>query len=231
MLHTASRNILASDIREMTVRIADLDAADMLWDWAWQAFNISFRSLPDCEHVQKWQAYNEECRKLQMCGLRLKDVLVIGRQEDMPKGTIARQQQKLVVATYEMDTDIFAKHFNGRHQASLAGLDRLPANIEFSIEQLYRAFHWRLHKTLVGLDHYHEPDPPEASVDRAIECLIDNRTWGWFELAGIEGHVAIFPDGQIATRIKGAVRHHRTIEEATDRLVGPSTPIKARSRR
>jgi hypothetical protein len=85
---------------------------------------------------------------------------------------------------------------------------------------MYRAFHKNLHKARADYDHEHGMEDEIEAVDFAIECLIDNRNWGWKELAGIQGHVAVFPDGQIATRIKGIVVHHKTIEEATDRLLG-----------
>jgi hypothetical protein len=125
----------------------------------------------------------------------------------------------VVAAASSMDSVTFARHFTKRHKSSLAGQDSLPDDITFEVEQMYRVFHKRLH----GLNRYkheHEPDSIEDSVDFAIECLIENRNFGWKELAGIDGHVAVFPDGQIATRINGKVIHHRSIEDATDRLVG-----------
>ena len=139
-------------------------------------------------------------------------------------------KQQLVVATYEMDTATFAKHFTYRHRDSLGDMHELPARIDFGVEQAYRAFHWRIHGSMPvinrtepaprdGLDHYHEPDPPESGIDRAIECLIENHTYGWQSIAGVEGVIAVFPSGQIATRVQGAMKHHRTIEEASDRLM------------
>ena len=127
-----------------------------------------------------------------------------------------------VVAVSEMTLETFVKHFNNRHKDSLSGMTALPEDIDFNIWQLYIGFHYRLHntKTRKQLGHDHEADDPSFSIDRAIECLEENRNFGWKELAGIEGLVAVFPDGDIATRIKGVVKHHKNIENATDRLLG-----------
>lgn len=127
-----------------------------------------------------------------------------------------------VVSISDMDTEAFALHFTHRHGDSLAGQESLPPDMPFEVEQPYRAFHRRLHDTRVGIAHEHEPESIEASVDRAIECLIDNQNYGWKELAGINGHIAVFPDGQIATRINNKIIHHGDIEEATNRLVDNS---------
>lgn len=126
-----------------------------------------------------------------------------------------------VVAASDMDSVTFARHFTHRHRGSLAGQESLPDNITFEVEQAYRAFHMRLHGRH-NYKHEHEPDAPEVAADFAINCLLDNRNWGWHELAGIRGHVAVFPDGskKVATRIDGVVVHHRTVEEATNRLLG-----------
>lgn len=131
----------------------------------------------------------------------------------------------VVVASSSMDSETFARHFTARHADSLAGQETLPDNITFEVEQAYRAFHFRLHKTKTRkeLKHEHEEDDNVEAVDHAIYCLLENHNWGWKELAGIPGrHVAVFPDGsmRIATRVKGIVSHHKTIEEATDRLLG-----------
>jgi hypothetical protein len=56
---------------------------------------------------------------------------------------------------------------------------------------------------------------------------MENRDWGWKEIAGIVGHVAAFPDGQLATRINGEVEHHESIESATDRLVDATKTARA----
>lgn len=136
--------------------------------------------------------------------------------------------QTVVISITSMDTEAFAAHFTRRHKSSLADLDELPANMTFEIEQMYRSFHERLHATRVGYKHEHEPPDIEDSVDRAIECLIENRNYGWKELACINGMVAVFPpsddfpSGDIATRIDGKIKHHKKIEDATDRLVQAS---------
>jgi hypothetical protein len=141
------------------------------------------------------------------------------REKQQPKPMQAKPAKQRVVATYEMDTATFARHFTHRHPQSLGGMKQLPENLDYNVEQTYRAYHWRLHGTSARLSHYHDPDPPEAGIDRAIECLIENRDWGWHEIAGIKGHIAAFPNGQLATRINGVIKHHQTIEDATDRLV------------
>jgi hypothetical protein len=128
----------------------------------------------------------------------------------------------IVASITSMDTEQFRLHFSKRHKSSLAGQTELPTNITFEIEQMYRSFHQRLHETRVGYKHEHEPPDIEYSVDRAIECLIENNNFGWKELAGIEGFVAVFPDGQIATRVDHKIKHHDTIEDATDRLIQAS---------
>jgi hypothetical protein len=118
----------------------------------------------------------------------------------------------------------------GGYREQLGGAKQLdPERLDFSAEQSYRAFHWRLHNAAdpVGRaairdmrePHFHDPDPPEDSIDRAIECLMENRDWGWKEIAAITGLVAAFPDGKLATRVDGEIQHHESIEDATDRLV------------
>jgi hypothetical protein len=138
-----------------------------------------------------------------------------------------------IVATFEMDTPTFVRHFSMRHKAALVGMDALPDNIDYNVEQAYRAFHRRLH--LEELPHYHDADPPEAAIDRAIELIIQNRDWGWKEIADVHGHFAAFPDGKIATRVDTIIEYHGDISEATDRLVAASKAardnIKRASRR
>jgi hypothetical protein len=122
-----------------------------------------------------------------------------------------------VVATFEMDTATFVRHFNGRHHEELSGMQGLPENMDYRTEQAYRAYHRRLH--LQRLPHFHDVDPPEAGIDRAIELIIENRDWGWKEIADVYGFVAAFPNGQLATRVDGTIIYHGDISEATDRLV------------
>jgi hypothetical protein len=161
----------------------------------------------------------------------------IARRQAMPPAR--------VVATYEMDVVAFAKHFTHRHPEGLGGAKELPPNLDYQTEQAYRAYHFRLHyaedpqgRAVVEnmqVPHYHDPDPPEAGIDRAIEHLMENRDWGWKEIAGIVGYVAAFPDGQLATRVAGVVEHHESIESATDRLIDATKTardnIKKRNRK
>ena len=131
------------------------------------------------------------------------------------------KQKTVVPSILEMPTATFVKHFNARHSDSLAGMDRLPEDISFEVEQAYRAFHANLTSSRADYTHEHAPGDEEDSIDRAIECLAENRNWGWKELAGHPNrHVAVFPDGKIATRVDGRVTHHDTIEDATDRIMG-----------
>jgi hypothetical protein len=134
----------------------------------------------------------------------------------------AKKRKQLVNPICSMDRATFAKHFNARHGDSLADLAGLPEDMVFEVEQMYRAFHKNLHASRVDYEHDHGIEDEAESIDYAIECLIENHNWGWKELAGVRGHVAVFPDGKksIATRINGVVVHHGTIEEATDRLLG-----------
>jgi hypothetical protein len=128
-----------------------------------------------------------------------------------------------------MDIATFIRHFNGRHKDGLGNMGPLPENMAYQDWQRYLAYHRHLHQS--RRRHYHDPDPPEAGIDRAIECLSENRDWGWKEIAGVYGYVAAFPDGQLATRVDGVVFHHKTIEDATDRLVTATKRAKKVSRR
>jgi hypothetical protein len=130
------------------------------------------------------------------------------------------KQPTIIVAASDMDTAAFAAHFTRRHKGSLGDLPELPADMEFNIEQMYRAFHTRLHG-LRKYKHEHEPDAPEVGIDRAIECLFENNNWGWKQLAGVNALVAVFPDGQISVRPgRGrAIFHFTEIDEATDCLL------------
>lgn len=125
---------------------------------------------------------------------------------------------KIIVAASAMDTATFAAHFTRRHKGSLADLSELSANISFEVEQMYRAFHLRLHG-LHRYKHEHEQDAPEIAIDRAIECLFENNNWGWKQLAGIKGLVAVFPDGQISVKYGRTTWHFKEIDEATDCLL------------
>lgn len=135
----------------------------------------------------------------------------------------AARPPTIVIAASAMDTAAFAAHFTRRHKGSLADLSELSANISFEVEQMYRAFHLRLHG-LHRYKHEHEQDAPEIAIDRAIECLFENNNWGWKQLAGIEGAVAVFPTGQIAVKYSGRKAiYFNEIDEATDCLLGRLT--------
>ena len=126
----------------------------------------------------------------------------------------------MIIAASDMDTAAFAAHFTRRHKGSLADLTELPANITFDVEQQYRAFHNRLHG-LRRYKHEHEPDAPEVGIDRAIECLFENHNYGWKQLAGVDGLIAVFPNGQVAVKFKGSkAKYFSEIDEATDCLLG-----------
>ncbi len=127
-----------------------------------------------------------------------------------------------VRATYKMDTETFVKHFNNRHDDSLAGLTALPASISYEVEMAYRAFHKRLHETRPKGDYEHEhlPDPPEAGIEWALHCLLSNNFRGWYEIAGANGVASCFPDGSIATRIRGIIQYHDNLDDAVVRLMG-----------
>jgi len=130
------------------------------------------------------------------------------------------RQPTLIIAASAMNTASFAAHFTRRHKGSLADLSELSPDISFDVEQGYRAFHARLHG-LHKYKHEHEPDAPEIAIDRALECLFENRNWGWKQLAGVNALVAVFPDGQISVKPgKGrAIWHFSEIDEATDCLL------------
>jgi hypothetical protein len=157
--------------------------------------------------------------KIHLAASGIRDTEMVVKEKERPPRA---KPKTVVVSITKMDTAAFAGHFTMRHKGSLADLSALPPDMPFEIEQMYRSFHDRLHETRVGYKHEHEPPDIEESVDRAIESLIENHNYGWKELAGINGFVAVFPDGQIATRVGGKIEHHNTIEDATDRLVQAS---------
>jgi|SRR5215472_12516981 len=178
-----------------------------LGEWAWHLYDLNARSVPNTDLTRA-------CWKIHLAAS--------GMIMATPVRTKRRGKLQLVKATYEMNTEVFCLHFTHRHGDSLAGQMELSNNITFDAEQAYRAFHFRLHQTRADLEHEHEPDPPEAGVEGAIECLIDQSARGWYELAGCDGFVAVFPDGTVATRFKGEaeVHHHQNSADATDWLLG-----------
>jgi hypothetical protein len=191
---------------------------DELGEWAWQLYNRAARTRPSDDYTRwVWKIH------LAASGTRRKAVPATIKQRK-PK------QKRLVVATSEMTTETFTIHFTRSHQDSLAGMEELPPDITPEVEEAYRSFHYHLHGARVDYDHEHEEDAPEYAVDRCIEALIDNLRRGWYEIAGTYGFVAVFPQHDpsaeldIATRINGVVKHHATIEEATDRLLTEPQP-------
>lgn len=197
--------------------LAEIDAVH---DWAWSKYNITVSSLPDCEHNRQWRAYHQEARRMQLAMIRVKDKAIAGKLPKMHPNS----KNVVVPATYRMTRDIFIMHFNKRHKGSLAGgLTALPPDMPFDIEQLYRSFHRRLHATRIDLEHVHKPDPPEANVENAIYYLMENHQRGWFELAGIDGQVGLFPSNaprmRLATKINGNIQYHSKIEDAADMLI------------
>jgi hypothetical protein len=126
-----------------------------------------------------------------------------------------------VRATYDMDTETFAKHFSIRHSDSLAGMTHLPAKISYEVELSYRKFHERLHATRprTDYDHEHTPDPPEAAIEWSLLCLQRNKARGWYEIAGCDAVVSYWDGDHFATRIDGVIVHHDDIPDAVDRLL------------
>ena len=182
-----------------------------LSEWAWKQYDWYARNVPNTEQCKAaWRIHKAAIRSSDMAGLR-----TAVRQEPSTAPPIA-----VIIAASDMDTAAFARHFSKRHRGSLADMAELPADIGFDIEQQYRAFHNRLHG-LRRYRHEHEPDAPEVGIDRAIECLFENNNWGWKQLAGVEGLVAVFPNGQVA--VKHSARkavYFNEIDEATDFMLG-----------
>jgi hypothetical protein len=199
---------------------------DELREWAWQLYNKAARTRPADEYTRyAWKIH------LAASG---------SRKATMAPGTATRQRKHVkprrVVATSEMTTEQFTIHFTRSHQDSLGGMEELSSGLNFEVEEAYRAFHYHLHNTRIDYSHEHDPDPPEASVDRAISSLIENRQRGWYEIADTYGCVAVFPKNKpdapldIATKVDGVIIHHANIEEATDRLLTEPRPAKKAKR-
>jgi hypothetical protein len=179
---------------------------DPFREWAWRQYDWCARNVPN----------TDRCRAAWRIHLAAGGIVMVVKTRDVPQPT---KPPFMIIAASSMDTAAFAAHFTRRHKGSLADLSELPANMTHEIEQMYRSFHWRLHE-LRRYKHAHEEEDIEIGVDRAIEALFENHNWGWKQLAGLDGAmVAVFPDGQIATKVNGKVKHHDEIDEATDRLV------------
>ena len=143
-----------------------------------------------------------------------------------------RGEIPMVQAESNMDKATFAAHMTHRHPENLGGATRLPANIDFEVEQSYRAFHRRLHglNTPAYIGHDHEPESLEKAIDFALDCICENRDWGWKEIAGVTGLFAAYPDGRIATRVEGRVKFHEDISDATDRLLSATEAVRMRAK-
>jgi hypothetical protein len=180
---------------------------DPIQEWAWRQYDWCARNVPNTDQSRAaW--------KIHLAAGRIPDMVV--KTRDVPETV---DPPTMVIAASSMNTEQFAAHFTKRHKGSLADLSELPANMPHEIEQMYRAFHRRLHE-IRRYRHEHEEEDIEIGVDRAIEALFENHNWGWKQLAGLDGClVAVFPDGQIATSVNGKIKHHNEIDEATDRLV------------
>jgi hypothetical protein len=184
---------------------------DPFREWAWKQYDHCARTVPG----------TDECKAAWRIHLAAGAVMAGLRTAERPSQAQSQAKQPtIIVAASDMDTATFALHFSKRHKDSLGDKAELPADISFDIEQMYRAFHNRLHG-LRKYRHDHEPDKPEVGIDRAIECLFENHDWGWKQLAGVSALVAVFPDGQISVKPgNGRVIFHFTeIDEATDCLL------------
>lgn len=181
-------------------------------EWAWRQYDRWARTEPGTTACKAaW--------KIHLAAFYVKEADMVVKERPATKPVSGNKTRVRIVAASDMDTPTFALHFSKRHKGSLAGQAELPADVTHEVEQMYRAFHSRLHATRVNYKHYHDPDAPHVAVDRALRCLIENHNWGWKELAGLEGQVAVFPDGQIATRINGRKEYHNNVEDATDRML------------
>lgn len=132
-----------------------------------------------------------------------------------------------VAAPSQMPSDNFRRHMAMRHAEGLApGQTDIPAkNFTFEIEQSYRAAHRAMHRRAargeIKLNHVHQHEPDSAMVLYALQCLLENRLWGWREIAGYPNkHVSAFPNGAYATRVRGVIRHHKSAMDASRRLMG-----------
>jgi hypothetical protein len=115
----------------------------------------------------------------------------------MPTAVSSKQ---LVAAPSRMTTENFRLHMNHRHLDSLTDGRISQIGFTWDVEQPYRAFHRNLHLR-TDLDHEHSPEPPEAAIEFALQCLLQNRLFGWRQVAGTKGVVSAFPDGSFGIRL------------------------------
>jgi hypothetical protein len=121
----------------------------------------------------------------------------------------AVKEIQLVVAPSRMSNEHFRLHMNNRHDGEIG-----DENFTSDVAEPYRAFHRRLHDLRTGLDHEHEPEPPEAAVEFALLCMRENRLRGWRQIAGTKGVVAFHDDGSFAVRLgQTSPRYYNQIEK------------------
>lgn len=118
----------------------------------------------------------------------------------------ATAQRPLVAAPSKISDENFRLHMVHRHESDID-----EHNFTWDVAQPYRAMHRRMHAT-ADWGHDHSPEPPEAAIEFALQCLMDNRLWGWREIAGTKGVVAAQPDGSFAVRFSKEVRHFNQVE-------------------
>lgn len=73
------------------------------------------------------------------------------------QGDVIVPRRVVVSGTEDMDVEIFCKHLNLRHKASMGGIELDPETLSEYVEGMYRVFHDHLHRWLFpGLGHDHE---------------------------------------------------------------------------
>lgn len=130
------------------------------------------------------------------------------------------QEVQLVAAPSRMSDEHFRLHMNGRHADSLADGQIPRQGFTYDVAAPYRAFHRQLHRSRVGLEHEHSPEPPEAAVEFALQCIKENRLRGWREIAGTKGVVCAFDDGSFGVRLgQQEVRYYNEIPKIAQILL------------
>lgn len=128
----------------------------------------------------------------------------------MRAATVKRQ---LVAAPSRMTTENFRLHMVHRHETEIG-----PENFTWDVEQPYRAMHRRMHAT-GEWPHWHAEEPPEAAIEFALQCLMENRLWGWREIAGTKGVVAAQPDGSWAVRFSKEIRYFNQVDHVASMMM------------
>jgi hypothetical protein len=124
-----------------------------------------------------------------------------------------------------MSNEHFRLHMHSRHADSLKPGDLGPENFTPDVAEPYRAFHRRLHDLRTDLSHYHSPEPPEAAVEFALQCMKENRLRGWRQIAGTHGVVAFCDDGSFAVRLGTKKPHYfNRIEQVAEVLLKGKFP-------